>query len=638
MAVIAVNKFDGEVPFEEPAVIPETAAQVALDCYFRNSNLSGIKEGLLLNSFPSTNPVRSMYTEDGNLFFTWTAETYPFRGPIIDDTYQRVYFLDGTTAKVAELATATVGGGPPSSSFIVGVPTPTVAPVLSLLERTTLADYPAVTIEFSAWYDFNGTRYGEAPLSVSTVTPLQQWTFTAPAVPAGATDAAALVVRLRMVDSGKELLDISSTVGDEVPASSSALPGGVELSIANQGSGAYEVNLSWGAVETRAYVSVEVNTWGEESAPSPPALVSPTYIQDVIVQTTTPSFAGYRPRAGTNIYHTFGTNPTYLRVATQVNSPFTDSDRTPVDVTSALISTDFSPPPTGLTAFGYAANGICYAAKGNTLYFCEPYRPHAYPYSMSFAKNIRGVCAGAQSIVVTTADGCYVITGTHSAAMNQLLLPVPQAGLSTRSMVRMDGSVAFASQDGIVLVTGSQATLDFSRRYFSRETWRSRYSTLLVDGSMRLAYHDGSMVCATSNGLGFIVSTEDKGSTFSELALEADALFYAPVLDTLYYSDGPNVYAFQGAATSRSYLWQSKDFIFQSPTNFAIGYIRTTGSVTLKVYADGALHHLTVLSSTGYFRVPGGSRATRWSFSLAGSSAVVKEFYLASSVDELKNV
>lgn len=56
MAVIAVNKFDGEVPFEEPAVIPETAAQVALDCDFMNSNLSGIKGGAAAQLVPHHQP------------------------------------------------------------------------------------------------------------------------------------------------------------------------------------------------------------------------------------------------------------------------------------------------------------------------------------------------------------------------------------------------------------------------------------------------------------------------------------------------------------------------------------------------------------------------------------------------------
>lgn len=117
MAVIALNNFAGETPALSPSTLPENGAQLALNCDFTNQSLTPMKDGLYLNTFAATNPVKSLYTEDGIKFFTWTTDTYPFKGPIINDLYNRVYYLNGSTATVVDGSTASVSGGNPSTLY-----------------------------------------------------------------------------------------------------------------------------------------------------------------------------------------------------------------------------------------------------------------------------------------------------------------------------------------------------------------------------------------------------------------------------------------------------------------------------------------------------------------------------------------
>lgn len=640
MAVIALNNFGGEIPAAPATLLPEHCAQYALNCDFTSNILEPLKAGNLIKTF-SALPTKSIYTEDGIKFFTWSTDVRPFKGPIIDDAYSRVYYLDGSTAKVAQWTTATISGGAPATSYVVGVPTPTVDPILSLVDRTTLGDYPLAMFNFTAWYDLNGVKLGETALTVTNTVALKEWTFTPPTNPGDA--AAVLTVQLELKSGSEELFTIDTQIGSAFPATSSALPGGVEMTLSKVSDTSYKIQLAWGVTETRAYLYTVTNIWGEESAPSLPALISPTYIQDVSVTTSAPSFTGYVQFNGINIYRTFGSNSSYVRVATAATSPYVDSERTPVGVTNALVSTDWYPVATGLSGFGVATNGICWAFKNNILYLSEPYRPHAWPYSQAFTTNIRGVCAGPQAIVVTTADGCYSVVGSHSAAMSQIKLTIPQGGLSTRSMVATDGGVAFASNDGIVMVTGSQATLAFSHKYFNRDDWRARYSAVIADSTLNLTFADGCLLCLTASGVGFMVRTDEGKDTFTEVDVLADGVFYLPILDTVYYTRNYNLYEWRGASSYMSLAtWWSKDFIMPLPTSFAIGYIRTDGPADIQLFADGAqyptLAPATVsVTGTGYFRIPAGQRAVRWSVKVA-PTAKVYELYIASSMQELRGV
>ena len=78
----------------------------------------------------------------------------------------------------------------------------------------------------------------------------------------------------------------------------SSFPGGAEVTLTATGDTTYEINISYGVVEDRAYVYTMVNDWNEESQPSAPAVVSVTFVDDVLLKVDYSSCAvqldGYR--------------------------------------------------------------------------------------------------------------------------------------------------------------------------------------------------------------------------------------------------------------------------------------------------------------------------------------------------------
>jgi len=666
MTTLVLKNFSGELPNVPDYKLPDANAQQALYCDFAQNDLRPLRGGTLIKTMSNT--VRGIYTEEGTNFYTWPVETFTAKGPVNNDTYGRMYFMNTNGFKVAPYSGAGATGGEPATSYLVGVPAPTTAPTLVLKQRATLPDYPSISITTTVWYELNGKRYQEGAMTAFTVvTPWKKYTFTPPtrtlynpgqeatstfveaesstttvvteAVAASGTppDAklTAQIIVLDTSNSNKEIFNVTVSSGATTPTRSNAFPGGVEVMLSSDGTLTYE----WGIVETRAYVYTMVNSYLEESAPSLANVVSVTYLDYVEVTTTVPSFTGYSPRSATNIYRTFGTNPTYFKITTTSlgSNVYKDETYKSSDIGVALPSLEWDLPESGMTGLVPMPNGFFAAFKGNMLYFSEPFRPHAWPYAMSFPNTIVGICPDAQSLVVTTNAGAHMVLGSLPSNMSQQKLPLPQAGTAQRLMVNLEGAVAYASSDGIVLVQGSQSTMTLSQKFYSREDWRTTFASISDDA--RFGYTDGYLVMVSSaEAKGIIIRLDEAAGTLTQFNETFDSMFYLPITDTLYYSKGANVYRLRdGAAAYYTLDWWSKEFTMPNYTNFGAFFIRCTASTAVTIYVDGVSWHTFTAAATGYYRLPAGKRALRWSVRVQ-TAGKIEEIAMAESMSEFRNV
>lgn len=640
MPAIVYKTFAGEIPKEAPHLIEGLHAQLATNCEFSDGTLRALKGGSQELTLAS-NPVKGVYTEDGLLYYSWPVETLTFRSPILSDAFNRVFFLSpsvGDFNATTKAAMSILGPTPLAGATVkVGVPKPTVAPALRLVDRTSLPDYASVTVAARAWWDYGGTAFSEAAVALTSVTLLKKYTFATPALPGSppANTTPVLVTKLTITDNnnaGATIMTITARAAST--GRSQALPGGVEMAL-SVASTTGTLDLTWGIADTIAYVYTYENSWNEESAPSPPAIVSRTYLQDVEVTATAGVFTGYQPFSKYNVYRTYGTSTAYLKALSGAAAVQTDSSRSPGSVGVLLESVDYFPPIAGLEGMVLSPGGWFVAFKDNALYKSAPYRPHAWPYEVRFPTDIRGVCVGSQAIVVTCADGVYLVPGSSPAKDGYVKLASPQAGVAQRSMTSIDGAVTYASNDGLVMVQGSVASLDASQKLFNREKWRNLYGSILGDASMRLAFQDGSIVMGSNTqALGFVFRLDEGVGNLTRTDVRFDSMFQLPVTDGLYYTVGNIVYRWNSGA-ALTFDWWSKEWRFPYEVTIGAGYIRTTGSVNVKIYADGVLHDTQDLV-TGFFRIPP-RRAHSWSLRLSGTGTV-HEIKVAQSMVELKHV
>jgi len=131
-------------------------------------------------------------------------------------------------------------------------------------------------------------------------------------------------------NAGERIWTVYTTTSSS--GSISQIPGGGEVTLRSTGPTSYEINITFGVIEDRSYVYTMVNDWQEESMPSDPAIVSITYLDDVVLQVDydacVSQLSGYRPLDHLQFYR--ATNGTYVgakvspALATDVESLYTN--------------------------------------------------------------------------------------------------------------------------------------------------------------------------------------------------------------------------------------------------------------------------------------------------------------------------
>ncbi len=221
--------------------------------------------------------------------------------------------------------------------------------------------------------------------------------------------------------------------------------------------------------------------------------------------------------------------------------------------------------------------------------------------------------------------------------MTESPVNIKQAGVSKWSMVDIDGMAAYASNDGIVVIDGGQATLAFSEQFFTRDVWRARCAAGF--STMRFAAWDGRLIVWSSTNAftPFMVRLDEaKGAMTDIPGLVAGCSYVSPVGDQLYYARSNVVYQFAGGSDTGA-AWTSREIVLAAPANFGIAQAICSGAWSVSFLADGVIKHTKVLTGNATFRLPAGFESDRWKISISGNGRF-RELRVATTVEELKKM
>lgn len=305
-------------------------------------------------------------------------------------------------------------------------------------------------------------------------------------------------------------------------------------------------------LEARAYVYTWVTAYEEESAPSPPTLVNgwnngvwtinieapPLDDQGVLRNITT--IRVYRTVAsvtGTATYYwlcdynisgnsisditdAVGILPGTVTVTGNAQLQDTLGD----DVIAnniQLPSTTWFPPP-ALEGFVSMPNGIIAGFKGNEIWFCEPYRPHAWPpgYVITTAFPIVGMAVVMQSLVICTSSNPYVVNGVHPSGMALTKVELPEPCTSRGSIVSGDRAVYYTSPNGLIAITQDGAGSNYTQTWITREKWQQLtpqkyvHAILLVNMYFAFGVQIGDDTSVAQQGFTVELATSD-GQSFT---------------------------------------------------------------------------------------------------------------------------
>lgn len=652
MVGFKLNVFAGIKPRIPESLLQENDATEAKNCDFSYGELRNTKGGFEYLSLSNT--PKGLYTYDGLTFYSWTEDVDAVRSPLVNDPYDRIYFSQNNLIRVASRSGTKVNGGPPATSYRVGVPKPTVSP--SLVTSPNVPDPSKANIVFTFHWESIGVKYQEqviTPVILSDSTAQ----FTPPARDAN-TPATAFPV-LRMTANWKT----DGTLIFDIYTTNSTFDGSTRLYTLDITKDAGEnvstytakitLTINESDKEARAYVYTYVNIYNEEGPPSGYAITTliPTFEVDITV--TKDSISDYAPIKEIRIYRTpSGADVTdfyyvgSINVLSQSGSVVFKDTVDGALLNELLTSTNYYAPP-NIGGLSLLPNGILIAADQKNIYFSEPYKPWAWPpeYAKPLPNEIMGGVVLGSGALITTKAQPYIVSGVSPDAMTVSKINVDQAGVSKWSIAIVDGIIAYASHDGIVLVNGATGSLAESQNFFTREVWRQKYASGL--SSMRFAVWDGRLVVYSHDNAftPFMIRFDEAGGSMTDLPdFAAKCHVVNPISDQFYYVNSSKLYQFSGG-TQQNATWQSAEKVLLRPVNFGAAQVVAEGSWTVElwayvrnsssgVYEYQLKHSQAVTTGQADFRLPSGYESDRYRIKITGNGRF-RELRIAQSFSEL---
>lgn len=430
----------------------------------------------------------------------------------------------------------------------------------------------------------------------------------------------------------------------------------------------------------RAYVYTFISEYGEESAPSSPTPVvagatDGTWIMGglPVADPGPPGGKFYPAVTKLRIYRTVvGTSSgaQYYQVADIALGAATYTDTVP-DTTVVgnltLVSAGWSNPPALLDGLTALPGGMLVGFTENTVHFCEPDRPHAWPasYDQSLQFRVVGLGVWNQSLVAVTEGFPATGTGNSPANFSFSTLQVPEPCIARGSVITDLLGVYYASPNGLVTLNyfGMQNQVLTT---FTRAEWNETFHA----ANIVACRHRAQYLAINGTGAGFLIDYTEARLGVSRLNTfnAAVCVWNDPYTGDAYICAGKKIYLWDSnVAPPMVYRWRSKQFYTPKMLNLGAVRVVCTNDIlsvaasagpllsnndprmvlpdgvnaVFRLYAseDGAgpmvpvfEYALTRVSET--FRTPSGFKASVWQWEIVSRTAV-HEVTIAETMKEL---
>ncbi len=236
---------------------------------------------------------------------------------------------------------------------------------------------------------------------------------------------------------------------------------------------------------SRAYVTTWVSAFDEEGPPSNAinvvsAKLDASFDLVMVAADADDTNGTTRLLTKTRIYRTItatdGTT-TFFLVAEIPIATTTYSDTATdlaISANSQLQSTTWTGPPAGLEGMVTIGNGMVAGFRNNEIWFCEPFRMHAWPalYTLAVEYPIVGLGVYNQTLMVLTEGYPHTVSGSSPSSMSVVKLAGLLPCTSRGSVVSTVDGVFYSSPQGLVLVNSAGIVIA-TKELIRKEKWNS---------------------------------------------------------------------------------------------------------------------------------------------------------------------
>lgn len=640
MVAAKLQTFGGMIPAVDDFLLPDNSASFAENVWLYSGRLQGIWVPKLVYTTLSADTRKvfripkvsydRLHIEDSWWLEFTDPNTDVLHSPVSEDTFDRYYWTSVVLGPHYNTLARIANGDP---AYVLGVPNPTVA--------------PTITVGPSGEPFVLGASHYE-------------WIGYPATLIYGATAGA------RVDNTGFATAQAISFVSS-----------GTE-------------NIT----ETRSYVYTWVTTYGEEGPPSPATVVTGVGNGTWHVAMTAPGILDTTDRtlAFTRIYRTVtatdGTVNYFFVAEVPIATLTYDDTILSADITGGqtLQSSGWTAPPDDLEGWVSLANGMIAGWRRNEIWFCEPYRPHAWPvaYTISIEFNIVGLGVSGQTLIVLTNGFPYGVTGINPASMSAVKVQSLEPCLSRASIVSTPDGVYYASPTGLALANPSYGTVIIAtKQLITKDKWGELiHLEKLKAGRLGTAYfafgsvEDGVFEPTafeptafeqqdfTSSLDGILIEPTDQRVALSRLTADVPNLNVIQDVWTseLFVIRGQSVLWFSMSTGEQKapYKWRSKRMQTPNSKNFGamkvyfevvnditLNPVRNTSQVQtlaadqyalVRMYADGVLVMTREIRESGELIRPPSGFTADWFQVEVESNVEIKNIQLAGTVKELASV
>jgi hypothetical protein len=622
MVALKLHSFGGMIPAVDDRLLPQNQAALAQNAWVYTGAIQGFHTPVVVHTptDPLTKKVfripKSFYDKahipDSYWIEFQNPDTDVVRSPTVEDQYERYYWASSQKydALVPQYNTrARIAAGLPS--LTLGIPAPLIAPSVSRASGAYTLSATGLNYSVTAGAAVLYRAYGyaldrDARLQgmVSTVAPQSSGATTAVSSTKGNVDKSPYpsysTARANQYNQTGQRAELR--YGTSVPNSSLRVTvsdsGVITIGTPAQPQGSTPPYVGQGVLEARAYVYTWVSAYGEEGPPSP-ATSQTAYSGDPwVIKITAPNstITTNRNIATARIYRTVTSSAgvaTYFFVdeipvsQTIYTDVITD---TVVSENDILQSAFWTPPPSDLEGMITMPNGIVAGWRGNEIWFCEPYRPHAWPvqYAVAVEYPVVGLGVIGQSLIACTTGYPHAITGINPATMAVSRIATYEPCLSRGSIVSSQEGVLYASPNGLIVALPG-VVQNITRQLISKDRWQDYlYADTMRAAKLTNGYYVWGTIkpgCFLSSQSIFTITFTNGSPNISGVGLPSTAGdgFILATTGTLPSGFSPN----------------TTYYILPGSTSTSVQVSATPGGAPITAASAGSGTH-TIIYSTGF--------------------------------------
>lgn len=656
--IIRSADIKGRIPRLHPRLLPGNYAQLASNTRLEDGAIGPIKAPVTAHTFGSA-PGTFLKVNGSYVSFT-AANVYATPGPVAQD---RLYFMGDGAPKMRVSGT----------DYALALLTPIFAPVVTKLAQSvgtsppTLATVtiapPAVGLEAAEVFKYRyaavtdkGETFASPSAEISRVDG-QRVVLSDLVLPAGT-----LKIRVYRSDMSRAsgqagrfgfLFEEIYSVGTHGPLGSASITDFFSV-FPDVSKSPFEVGDYAASEEVVVYCYTYVTSFDEESQPSPPSpLVKVGKTDTTTYSFTAPAQTGRginRVRVYRSKTSLSGITDFYFLAEYAVGEAGSSkADDFLQLLNEPISSTDYNPPASGFTGLIPLPNGLMAAFQGRELVFCEPYKPHAWPvkYRLTTDTDIIGLGAFGSIVAVMTKGAPFIVQGSDPSLMVMEKLERTLPCLNAASIVDMGYSVAYASYEGMVVVSQNGAEV-VTRNLFTEEQWRALGPASFKASQRNGRYHFSYQPIGGGGRKFGIIDLSGEQPYFIEASIQPTSLYYDADTGSLLYIEGSGAIVKEfdprNGATVQKQLWRGRRIMLQGYDNFGALLVECDDvpgtkatpadpDCTIRIYADGVLVHTTTDINRAT-RLPSGFLANRWEIEIEGY-APVTGISLANDISEL---